>query len=152
MKCHHMHLSWCQSAHLSTIDTEYPPTPEGLVRIRNDNVKGCHSCETDIQDTPRQSDIMHQVRFTPGMPTFVELGDSTPDNVIFPPPPTVPPPVLSGGNSVPISQAPRSMNRPRSPPPPRPAEMRPDRRDRSPLGLGARERRQERQRVERIRN
>ena len=152
MKCHHMHLSWCQSAHLSTIDTEYPPTPEGLVRIRNDNVKGCHSCETDIQDTPRQSDIMHQVRFTPGMPTFVELGDSTPDNVIFPPPPTVPPPVLSGGNSVPISQAPRSMNRPRSPPPPRPAEMRPDRRDRSPLGLGARERRQERQRGERIRN
>ena len=149
MKCHHMHLSWCQSAHLTTIDTEYPPTPEGLVRIRNDNVKGCYSCNNDIQDTPRQTDIMHQVRFTPGMPTFVELGDNTPDNVIFPPLPTVPPPVLSGANSVPISQAPRSMNRPRSPPPPRPDERRHDRRDRSPLGQGTREGRQERLRGER---
>ena len=146
MKCQHLHISHCQTAHLATLDTEFPPTPEGLEQIRQANIHGCHSCANNIQDTPRQADIMHQVRFHPGMPAFVELGDNTPDNVSFPPILTIPPHVATGANAVPIHQAQRPINRPTIPPPPSPAGSGSDRRERSPLRQRPRGARQERSR------
>lgn len=151
-KCQHFHLSWCQNTHLATLDTEFPHTLEGLDSIRNSSAKGCYCCHNDIQDTPQQSDLMHEVRFTPNMPAFVELGNNTPDNVSFPPLPTPPPPAASGANAVPIAPVQRTIDRPRSPPPPRPTGTREERRDRSPLRQRNRDDRQERSGGARRRN
>ena len=151
MKCQHLHISYCQTAHLATLDTEFPPTPEGLDQIRQANIHGCYSLTNNIQDTPRQADIIHQVRFHPGMPRFVELGDNTPDNVSFPPILNIPPPLATGANAVPVRPI-RPINRPTIPPPARPAGTGAERRERSPLRQRPRGSRQERSRSGRRRD
>ena len=132
-KCHHFHLGSCQRRHLSSFEEDFPPTPAGLQAIIESEIAGCHSCSSSIQDTPRQSDIMHQVAYTSGMPNFVDLGDNTPNNVDIPTPtapvinnvdiPTPTAPVidissspLSGANATPIGPQARSLGaRPRDP-------------------------------------